>query len=119
MSMCVGEKAELTISAENGYGAVGAPPLIPPNSTLIFTVELLNVRNRPPTKWLTSDSELLEIALGLKDEGNKWFKAGEYTNASNCYSEAIANLETINGQQAEVKDLTKTILQNLCVISNK
>lgn len=83
--MCLGEKAQLTISAENGYGAVGAPPLIPPNSTLIFTVELLNIRNRPPTKWLTSDSELLEIAMNLKDEGNKLFKAGDYPGASNYY----------------------------------
>jgi FKBP-type peptidyl-prolyl cis-trans isomerase len=55
MSMCLGEKAELTITAEHGYGAVGAPPLIPPNATLFFTIELLKIRNRPPTKWLTTD----------------------------------------------------------------
>ena len=117
--MCLGEKAELTISAEHGYGAVGAPPLIPPNATLCFTIELLKIRNRPPTKWLTTDVELLEIAVGLKDDGTKWFKAGDYPAASSCYEEAISNLETINGQQGEVKNLTKTILQNLCVISNK
>ena len=38
----VGDKARLTISPEMGYGAGGG--LIPPNVTLIFEVELLDVR---------------------------------------------------------------------------
>ena len=95
MSMCLGEKAELTISAEHGYGAVGAPPLIAPNASLIFTIELLKIKSRPPTKWMTTDAELLEIAVALKDDGNKWFKDGDYPAASSCYGEAITHLETI------------------------
>ena len=41
MSMKLGEKAELTISPEYAYGAMGSPPLIPGNATLIFTVDLI------------------------------------------------------------------------------
>jgi FKBP-type peptidyl-prolyl cis-trans isomerase len=41
MSMRLGEKAELTIAPEHAYGAMGSPPTIPANATLIFTVELL------------------------------------------------------------------------------
>ncbi|KIH66076.1 peptidyl-prolyl cis-trans isomerase, FKBP-type [Ancylostoma duodenale] len=40
--MSVGQRAKLTISPDLGYGAGGVPGAIPPNSTLIFDVELIS-----------------------------------------------------------------------------
>ncbi|HLO74226.1 MAG TPA: FKBP-type peptidyl-prolyl cis-trans isomerase [Flavobacterium sp.] len=41
--MPVGSRWRVTIPHELAYGEIGAPPMIQPNSTLIFIIELLNI----------------------------------------------------------------------------
>ncbi|EGZ30331.1 hypothetical protein PHYSODRAFT_353748 [Phytophthora sojae] len=44
VNMCVGEKRRLTIPSNMGYGDRGSPPKIPGKATLVFDVELLEIK---------------------------------------------------------------------------
>ncbi|KAF9019216.1 hypothetical protein BDZ89DRAFT_1164816 [Hymenopellis radicata] len=48
--MSLGETALLTAGPEFAYGAMGVPPLIPPNATLKFEMELLKIDRERPEK---------------------------------------------------------------------
>ncbi len=43
LSMKIGGLRQLKVPSSLGYGAVGSPPVIPKNATLIFEVELLAI----------------------------------------------------------------------------
>lgn len=47
VGICPGEKRKLTIPHQLGYGESGAGEKIPPNSTLVFEVECVQVEDGP------------------------------------------------------------------------
>ena len=65
--MLLGEKADLVIKSEYAYGKMGSPPTIPGDATLIFTVDLIAINDKRPTRWMMSDIELVKASLELKD----------------------------------------------------
>mmetsp|Transcript_2398 Transcript_2398/g.5086 ORF Transcript_2398/g.5086 Transcript_2398/m.5086 type:complete len:148 (-) Transcript_2398:70-513(-) len=50
IKMSLGERAMLHVPSDMGYGAGGAPPVIPPNADLNFDVELLAINGQTTLK---------------------------------------------------------------------
>lgn len=116
--MQLGEKADLYITSQYGYGDQGSPPKIPGGATLIFTVELIQIGDRQPARWSMSDAELLMVAQERKDAGNEKFKAKDFNEAAYYYRDAVSHLDLCKAKTEEISKLMVTCLQNMSVSLN-
>jgi peptidylprolyl isomerase len=119
-SMTLGERAELVLKPEYAYGEAGAGASIPPNASLIFKVELVQIaKGKKAARYCKSDEQLYAEAQAEKDQGNAFFKEQKFKEAKGKYLEAYELVIKIDKKEQVHHDFRKTLLLNVSVASNK
>lgn len=124
-SMKKGERALLVCKPDYGYGASGQGSSIPPNSTLIFDVELLDFEEKLDVENM-SIKDRISTANEYKEAGNASFKTGNYASAVSMYDKAVMcvqwakkaivdddDYETLEPPSKEDNEQAFTLLQSL------
>lgn len=112
LHMKIGEKSRFTIAPEYAYGKKGVQGVIPPNSTLVFEIELLGIVHRFPT-----NEEAVAGADELCKKAANEFRAGNFLAALDYYNEGLEIANEKYGK--EIDDLKKRLNRNLSVVYAK
>lgn len=94
--MEIGELSEVKVGPRFGYGTLGLLPYIEPNSTIIYTVELLSAKEPSEVEDLPLNDRMM-IGNLKKERGNWWYARQENNYAIRCYRRALDYLDDIEG----------------------
>lgn len=114
-TMKLGEKADLYIEPEYGYGHLGCPPKIPSDASLMFTIELLCIHDRRVPKYQMEDKQLIEATLKFKADGNISYKKDRFKEAEGLYRDAISHLNHMKNENDKILELKKNLYSNIAV----
>ncbi|XP_033620778.1 inactive peptidyl-prolyl cis-trans isomerase FKBP6 isoform X3 [Fukomys damarensis] len=99
LSMRKGELARFLFKPPYAYGALGCPPLIPPNATVLFEIELLDFLNSAESDEFCALSaeqqdqsplqKVLKVATTEKELGNYLFRQNRFYDAKVRYKRAL------------------------------
>ncbi|XP_074650028.1 peptidyl-prolyl cis-trans isomerase FKBP8-like [Tubulanus polymorphus] len=104
-----GEKAELTVQPRFAFGDMGRDPDIPPDSIVIYEVELEAIGDKLDYSVLPI-SKRLELGDKKREIGNKHYTRHDYASSVNSYSKALSILdESIQSPDAETADVQKML----------
>jgi peptidylprolyl isomerase len=121
-TMKKGEKSEFIIEPDYAYGNNTYDNLIPPNSTINFEIELLEI-NPPIKKLIDMDlPEKINRAKKIKNEGIEKFKEKEIEWANEKFIRALFYLESLDPNNEENKegiDLLLSLYSNIANCSNQ
>ncbi|EGG20394.1 hypothetical protein DFA_07518 [Cavenderia fasciculata] len=120
-NMKQGEKGLLKVEPEYGYGKLGAMPLVPPNSTLVIYIEILNIQHKTTPAQQEIDSltpqEKLVAVEKCRAEGKHSFERKCYGKCIKIYKNALKYLDPTNLGTVTQEEWTKVLTYgtSMCV----
>ena len=96
--MVVGQRARLECAARFAFGTKGRPAVLegdralPPDSDVLFVVELLALGNALPAGSLSTEQRI-EEAQRKRENGNNFFAYHDHTKSTQCYGAALKALD--------------------------
>ncbi|XP_069107473.1 FK506-binding protein 2-like [Argopecten irradians] len=107
LDMCTGEKRKLTVPSALAYGEQGSGELVPPNTDLVFDIELLQVHDgpKPPNvfKMIDIDSDNMltrdELAMYLARQSQMQGVPMDLANVQNL--KVLNNIFTVEDKDKD------------------
>ena len=123
-TMKLGEKSEFIMKPEYTYGDKQINEDIPPNSILIYEIELkgIHYKNTEDSLENLTYEEKIQWGTLLKQNGVQKFKENDISGAKDYFIKALNFLKTMDPKKEEEKegvDLLLTIVANICNCFNK
>jgi len=121
--MTVGEIDIIKASPRFAYGTLGRLPDIPPDSWIIYNVELLTIE--PAIDYATLSKEArIQLADAKRQRGNYFFQRGEYGSAIDVYQRATKILcsdieQSTEEDDAQLSNFAAAVYNNLAATQLK
>ncbi len=111
MKMKKGERAEMTVKPNYGFGSSGlASKGVPGGATLVYDVHLSSFE-RAKESWQLDGEQKLEQSRLFKEKGTAYFKAAKYDLAVKKYGKIVEFLEHEISLRDEKEEERKSLLQ--------
>uniref|UniRef100_A0ABM5GG53 peptidylprolyl isomerase n=1 Tax=Pogona vitticeps TaxID=103695 RepID=A0ABM5GG53_9SAUR len=111
LTMKKGELARYLFKPSYAFGALGCPPLIPPNATVMFEIELLDFLDSEECDQFFNMSteqqgtfplqKVLKVAATEREFGNYLFRQNHFKEAKKRYKRASSVLNHLNAKEDE------------------
>ncbi|KAM6155853.1 inactive peptidyl-prolyl cis-trans isomerase FKBP6 [Rhynchocyon petersi] len=117
LSMRTGELARFLFKPRYAYGTLGCPPMIPPNTTVLFEIELVDFLDSAESDKfcaLTAEQQdqfpletVLKVAATEREFGNYLFRQNRFYDAKRRYKRALLLLHRRRAAPLEEQHLVK------------